>query len=146
MGVSLKIDGVDWLRDQLKKLPADLMHEATAIVHVTAITMQNEVLAVYPLGPGSKKHPPGNLRKGVSVNVEQTDRAGITAWVRTRAQHAWWFEHGTNTRAWKNGKNVGAMPASNAFIPIAIARRRVMTRALIGVVERAGLSVSGSSV
>lgn len=140
MGVSLKIDGVDWLRDQLKRLPADLMDEAQAIVHVTATTMQHEVLAAYPIGPT------GNLRKDVSVKVEQTDRAGVTAWCFSRAKHAWLYEHGSKKRSWKNGKNTGAMPASDVFIPIAIARRRVMTRALIEVVERAGLSVSGSSV
>jgi len=139
VGVTLKIDGIETLREQLQKLPTDLMHEATAIVQVTAVTMQHEVLAAYPTGPT------GNLRKQVDVRMEQTDRAGITAWCTSRAKHAWIYEHGTAKRSWKNGKNTGAMPEHDVFIPIAIARRRVMTRALIGVVERAGLTVTGSA-
>jgi hypothetical protein len=119
------------------------MHESTAIVQVTAVTMQHEVLAAYPEGPT------GNLKRGVVVKVEQTDRAGISARVESRAKHAWWNEHGTGPRVWNkkrpNGKSTGRMPAKPVFIDIAIARRRVMTRALIGVVERAGLTVSGSA-
>ena len=37
------------------------------------------------------------------------------------------------------------MPAGRVFIPIAMQRRRIMLAALIDLVERAGLHVSGAA-
>jgi len=133
----LRIDGLAELREALKALPAELVGEASAIVHAHADAAAHEIGAGYPVKSG-------NLRAHLRVEFGN-DAVSATARVRNTARHAYLFETGTKARRWKNGKNTGAMPAGRVFIPIAIQRRRIMLSALIDLVTRAGLHVSGAA-
>jgi len=131
---ALEILGLDELREALRKLPPELVHEGAAIVHAHAAETARQVEASYPVATG-------NLKTHVVVDVE-TSASYATARVRSTAYHAWMYEHGTGDRSY-NGQDRGRMPAAHTFIPIAIRRRALMVSALIELVERAGLTVSG---
>jgi hypothetical protein len=136
MSAKLEIKGLDELRAALKKLPADLQREAAVIVQAQAEQMAVDVQGAFPMGPT------GNLRSHVRTVVSGNTVGGVSARVLATAKHSHIYEKGTKSRQWKNGKSTGVMPAGNKFIPIAILRRRVMTAALVDVVERAGLTVT----
>ena len=138
MSAKLEIKGLDELRAALKKLPADLQREAAVIVQAQAEQMAVDVQGAYPFVTG-------NLRSHVQVTLSSDAVGGVSARVKNTAKHAHIYEKGTGARAWKNGKSTGVMPANPTFIPIAILRRRVMTAALVDVVERAGLTVTTST-
>jgi hypothetical protein len=133
----LRIDGLADLRRALLALPAELVSEAGVIVHAQAEAAAREMAGAYPVHTGG-------LRRGLSVEVAG-DQASATARVKNRARHAAIFEYGTAERRWANGKSTGRMPAGRVFIPIAMQRRRIMLSALIDLVERAGLHVSGAA-
>lgn len=133
----LRINGLRELMAALLKLPDELKQEAGVIVHAQAEAMAQAVAAAYPVG-GT-----GNLRRHLRVEIGG-DSVSATARVKNTAFHAYLFETGGKgvTRYWKNGKSTGVMPAGKVFVPIAMARRRVMRAALIDLVERAGLKVT----
>ena len=135
----LRINGLDDLRQALKSLPGELVHEASTIVHTQAEAAQRQVIATYPVGPT------GNLRRGVRLETRADDRGSASAKLRSSARHAHLFEQGTKPRQWKNGKSTGVMLARPVFVPIVVERRRVMLAALIELVERAGLKVTAAS-
>ena len=142
MNAKLEIKGLDELRAALKKLPADLQREAAVIVQAQAEQMVVDVQGAFPLGPT------GNLRSQVRVETSSDVVGGVSAKVLATARHAYLWETGGKgqERFWKtNKKSTGVMPKGNKFIPIAILRRRVMTAALVDVVERAGLTVTTST-
>lgn len=124
----LRINGLEELRRALLALPPALVQEAGVIAHAQAEAMMREVAAAYPVKSGA-------LRRGLSIELG-SDAVSATARVRSRAYHAYLFEHGT-------GKNKGKKPGT--FIPIAIQRRRIMLAAMIDLVERSGLHVSGAA-
>ena len=140
-GSELKITGLDDLREALKSLPADLVHEADGIVRGAASAAAAQIVSAYPTGPT------GALKRGVSVET-RSDAVSAVAIVRNRARHAYIYERATKSppRRWKkNGKSTGTMPAGNVFVPIAMEQRRRMLSSLIDLVERAGLKVTGSA-
>ena len=134
----LRLDGLAELRAALLKLPPDLVRESGVIVHAQAEAAANEIRGAYPVHTG-------NLRNQVRVDLGG-DQVSATARVRNTARHAYIFERGTGARHWASGKSTGSMPAGRVFIPIAMQRRRIMLSALIDLVERAGLHVSGAAV
>jgi hypothetical protein len=134
----LHINGLDELREALKRLPPELVREAGVIVHAQAEAASREMAAAYPFHSG-------NLRDHLRVELGG-DMVSATARVRNTARHAYIYERGTGPRQWASGKSTGRMPAGRVFIPIAIQRRRIMLSALIDLVERAGLHVSGAAV
>jgi len=140
VSTTLTIHGLDQLKDDLKRLPPELVSDGGSIVTTAAQDAARTIEASYPIGPT------GNLKSHVTVAVE-TSAVHATARVKSTARHAVIFEKGTGPRAWKrNGKNVGAMPAHKntaSFVDIAVRRRAAMTDALIELVERAGLTVTG---
>jgi len=140
MSVTLKITGLEQLRADLKRLPEDLQREAAVIVQATADAMAVDVLGQYAVKTG-------NLRSHVRVETTADVVGGVSSRVVSRARHAWLYERGTDgkKRSWKNGKNTGPMPAKKIFAPIAPIRRRIMTAALVELVQRAGLTVTGSA-
>jgi hypothetical protein len=140
MSVTLKITGLEQLRADLKRLPEDLQREAAVIVQATADAMAVDVLGQYAVKTG-------NLRSHVRVETTSDVVGGVSSRVVSRARHAWLYERGTagKKRQWKNGKNTGPMPAKKIFAPIAPLRRRIMTAALVELVQRAGLTVTGSA-
>lgn len=133
----LTINGLTELRAALQKLPPDLVREAAVIVDAQAEAAAREMIGAYPVHTG-------NLRNHVRVDLHN-DAVSATARVRNTARHAYIFEKGTGPRRWASGKNTGRMPAGRVFIPIAIQRRRIMLAALIDLVERSGLHVSGAA-
>jgi len=137
-GTQLRIDGLADLRQALLALPSELVRESSVIVHAQAEAAAREIAGAYPVHTG-------NLRDHLRVDVrsETTESASVT--VRNTAKHAWIFERGTGPRRWANGKSTGRMPAGRVFIPIAMQRRRIMLAALIDLVERSGLHVSGAA-
>lgn len=136
MGVT--IHGLTDLRAALLKLPPDLVREAGVIVHAQAEAAAREMAGAYPFKSG-------NLRNHLRVELGG-DQVSATARVRNTAKHAYIFESGTAPRRWANGKSTGVMPAGRVFIPIAMQRRRIMLAALIDLVTRSGLHVSGAAV
>jgi len=136
---ALDLTGLDDLVEALKRLPPELVHEGAAIVEAHATEAGRQIEASYPVATG-------NLKSHVVVAVE-TSAVHATARVQSTAKHAWIFEHGTAERHWKrNNKNTGTMPQHKntaSFVDIAVRRRALMVNALIELVERAGLTVSG---
>ena len=137
-GNALHIDGLADLRAALLKLPPELVREAAVIVTAQAEAAAREMAGAYPVHTG-------NLRNQLRVEVGG-DQMSATARVRNTARHAAIFEYGTGPRQWASGKSTGRMPAGRVFIPIAMQRRRIMLSALVDLVERAGLHVSGAAV
>jgi hypothetical protein len=135
--MGIKIDGLTELRAALLKLPPELVREAGVIVHAQAEAAANEIRGAYPAHTG-------NLRNNVRVELAG-DAVSATARVKNTAKHAYIFESGTATRHWASGKSTGTMPAGRVFIPIAMQRRRIMLAALIDLVERSGLHISGAA-
>jgi hypothetical protein len=146
----LTITGLDQLREDLKRLPLELVREAAVIVQAQGEQMAVEVTAAYPFVTG-------NLRDHVRVAIA-VDAVSATARVTNTAKHAHLFEKGTKARqytghgpgkkmpaGWKAGKGTGAARPGKIFIPIAILRRRVMVAALAEIVTRAGLTVTTSA-
>jgi hypothetical protein len=136
--MGIKIDGLTELRAALKEMPPAVVREATVIVHAQAEAAANEIRGAYPVHTG-------NLRNHVRVELAG-DAVSATARVKNTAKHAYIFESGTGPRHWANGKNTGTMPVGKVFIPIAMQRRRIMLAALIDLVERSGLHISGAAV
>lgn len=133
----LRIDGLTELRAALKRLPPDLVREAAVIVDAQAGAAAREMAAAYPVHTG-------NLRNQLRLELA-SDAVSASARIRNTAKHAYIFEKGTGPRHWASGKSTGRMPAGRVFIPIAMQRRRIMLTALIDLVERAGLHVSGAA-
>lgn len=133
----LRIDGLPELRAALKALPSDLKREAAVIVHAQAEAARSLMAAAYPVKTG-------NLRRGLTVELG-SDPVSATARVKNRARHAYLYEMGTSARQRAGGGRTGTMPAAHVFVPIAMARRRLMVTALIQLIERAGLTVTGTA-
>jgi len=134
----IEITGLVELTNALKRLPRELLAEAGPIVRDAAEDHARQITAAY----GAVRRS-GNLV--AHVRVEHTgDGTSTTSHVLSTAKHAHFYEHGTKKRNYK-GANRGVMPARDLFIPLAIARRQIMVRALIEVVERAGLEITGSA-
>lgn len=140
MSARVQLEGLDAFYDALRKLPEDLAHEAGVVIEAQASEMARAAQAAYPEGPT------GNLRAGVTMEVNRS-KWGSSAIVRSRARHAWIFEHGSKPRVTRRGAARGVMPKAprdQAFIPKAIAARRRITEALIEIVRRAGFEVTGA--
>lgn len=140
MSATVELRGLDELRAVLRRLPQELTQEAQAIVVSHAEFAAREVQGGYPTGPT------GNLKRRVTTEVN-TSRFSAGARVRSRAPHAALFERGTKRRTTTDGRNRGAMPAapdSARMVPKAIRHRRRMMGALMAMVERHGLVVSGA--
>jgi hypothetical protein len=141
--VSVKIDlnGMNELRDALRKLPEDLATEASIIVSGWANRAQRDIQAGYPQGPT------GNLKRGVRVTHNAGRRVTATSIVKSTAPHAWIFENGTARRVTNRGANRGRMPkppVDEKMLPKVIRLRARMVEELIKLVERAGFTVSGA--
>ena len=132
----LKIDGLAELREALKQLPADLLNEASVVVHAQAQATHAIISARYPVVTG-------NLKQHLKIELGR-DAVSVSARVKNTAKHAWIFENGTAARRKGNGASTGRMPAHHLFVSTAMARRRLMYAALVDIVRRAGLTVTGN--
>jgi hypothetical protein len=141
----LRLDGLAELRKALQALTPELVREAGEIVQAAAADAARQITAAYPMRTG-------NLRGGMHVEIRRDATTAAASVQNTaRFQHgpwpaaAWIFEKGTGPRQWARGKKTGKMPTGKVFVPIAIQRRRIMLAALIDLVERAGLHVTGTA-
>lgn len=133
---SVRWDGLDELRDELRRLPAELAGEASAIVLRAATAAKEEIIAAYP-------RRTGNLRTHVSVSKQAAGPYGAGAIVKNTAKHAYIFENGTEARHTALGADRGSMPPGHVFIPIAMRRRRAMYEQLKALLETHGAKVTG---
>jgi hypothetical protein len=124
------------LRDALTRLPNELHTEGASIVRDRTHEAEEAIRTGYP-------DRTGNLRKGLKATVETPQFAAVGI-VRNTAPHAYMFENGTQARHTSLGSNRGSMPPGKVFIPTMIRVRRAMFQNdLRGLLERAGLVVSG---
>lgn len=120
-------DGMEALLRGLRQLPEDLKREARAIVASHTNSMASEVIAEYP-------EDTGTLTRGVSVEIAPD---GLSARVRSRAQHAHLYEYGTVARHTSGtGARRGAMESKPTFVPAAVRHRGRMVRHLRAVGSR----------
>jgi len=145
MSASVTWRNLDQFRTTLQQLPDTLSAEALGLLRAAAAATRDEVRAAYPVGET------GNLVRGVTVRERKKGRWAGSVQVRSRAHHAWLFEHGTKPRQarFRLGKrmrrpaNRGVMPAADIFVRVAIRHRQQLRHALKAVLERAGFEVSG---
>jgi hypothetical protein len=139
----IAINGLEELKEALRRLPQELAEEAAVIVQAQAEAAAREMDAGYAAHEWT-----GNLRAGLIVRQDFSSVQYGARWiVRNRAKHAFIAEHGTAFgRVTDKGVSRGKMPPLNIFIPIAIKRRRMMVRLLADIVRRHGLQVTESSV
>lgn len=138
MNVKFVFEGMDAFKQALRQLPEDLAHEGGVIVEAQAREAARQIQDAYPQGPT------GNLRRGVTTQVEHT-KFGVIARIRSRARHSHLFEKGTGLRRTSKGWNRGRMPAGpvqERMVPIVVRRRRIMVDALKGLLRRAGFVVT----
>ena len=140
MSASLRWEGLEELRAQLRAMPAELTAEASAIVHDTAATAVSAMLAEYP---------EGELRDRLSQQPLTTGTFGIGVLIKNASGWAWHWDHGTALRHRKGGGSTGAewggKKPPHTFGRVMAQKRRAMYEQLKALLERAGLSVSGEA-
>ncbi len=135
---TLRFDGLNELRAQLRQLPEDLAGEASHIIEGVANGVASDVKRHYPIGKT------GNLVRGVIVTHFEGSKVAAGAIVKSAAKHAWIFEHGTRQRRNAKGANRGRMPEApegQRMIPVVIRARRRMYELLFDMLRRHGLQV-----
>jgi hypothetical protein len=140
----LTLTGVAELRAALQALPAELAGEAGHLVEAAANGAALEVRRAY-----GAHRVTGNLQEHVLVNTRAAGPLGVNYQVKSSARHAWLFEYGTQARHYVTVKGrrhvTGRMPPANLFVPIAIRARRAMAATLVDLLERHGLTVTGTA-
>lgn len=134
----LKFDGLDELREQLRKLPQELAAEASGIVLTVAYAAAAEMRAGYEAHRVS-----GELAEGVTVTRFDAGKVAAGVIVKNRSKLAFIFENGTQTRQTALGANRGSMPPGHVFVPAITKARRSMYAKLKDLLARHGLVVSG---
>lgn len=134
----IRWDGLDELRDALRRLPEELRGEGSEIVVTNATGAKTEIVEKYP-------DRTGNLRGRVTLGLDSGSRFGAGAVVKNTAKHAYIFENGSQARHTALGANRGTMPPGHVFIPTVMRWRRRMYDQLKALLERHGLSVSGDA-
>jgi hypothetical protein len=137
--LEIELTGLDELREALKQLPEDLAAEGQQIVENHTEFTANSLAIAYPIGDT------GNLRKGIKTEYTHT-RFGTVGRVRSTSPHAHLWEFGTQDRetreGWKRGQ-VTPRGKETGLVPISERWRKVMNRALVELVKRAGFQVTG---
>lgn len=119
--------GMAELMRGLQRMGERVQEEAAGIVQQAAVATKQEVRRQYPRRTGT-------LQDRVVVEGNR-----LRYKVRTKAPHAWIFDHGTVTRRLhSNGANRGRMPRRNpqVFIPSAIRQRALMVSRLVQLMRR----------
>ena len=136
MSASITFDGLDELREALRRLPEELAAEASGIVLEAARDASSDIEGAYP-------ERTGNLKHGLFIFESAASKFGAGAVLKNRAQHAYMFEYGTQARHNAIGANRGSMPPGNVFIPRVLKHRRRMYERLKAMLVRHGATVSG---
>lgn len=136
MSVTLQWEGLNELRAELRRLPAELTGEASHIVEGSANAAAADIKQAYPVRTGK-------LRDSVIVTHFEKGQFSAGAIVTNKAKHANLYEVGSQARHTAIGANRGSMPPGHVFVPRVIRRRRQMYEQLKALLVRKGLSVSG---
>jgi hypothetical protein len=136
MSASLVIEGLAELLEEMRRLPTDLVAEATPVV----LAAGNRAL-------DSMHYPErtGKLARGNTLEVTDGGPFGVSVLVKNTAKHAWVFENGSQARHTELGANRGSMPPGHVFVPAMERSRRQMYADLGAVVASHGLTVSGDA-
>lgn len=134
----LTYDGLNEFVADLIQLPKELSGEGGDIVISRATEAGDDIRAEYAASAVT-----GNLAEHVKVTVKEKNEFGAIAEVKSTARHAYIYENGTQIRKTKDGKNLGAMPPANIFVPTVIRKRRAMVDDLKDLMRDKGLEVSG---
>ena len=138
MSARVRFEGLEELQATLRNLPATLAGEATGIVQSAANSAKGDIAAAYPRRAGA-------LAGGLKVDTPVASAAGVIVILRNTSKEARWFEKGTQARHTAAGANRGAMPARPTFWPAFFRWRRQMWVGLAEMVQREGLTVTGSA-
>jgi hypothetical protein len=140
----LVFSGLEELKAQLRALPAALADEANIIVQEHAQAAAAAVRAVY-----ASHRDSGDLAEGVVVEINAFGRFGVGVVVRSKAKHAWLFDHGSQARHYITRRGVqhltGRMPVRPTFIPTMMRFRRAMYGELGDMLRAHGLIVTGTA-
>jgi hypothetical protein len=140
VSASVKWNGLEELRAQLRQLPAELTGEASHIVEGAANGAAVDLRVAYGAHVRS-----GKLQDKVVVTHRDRGKFSAGAIVKNLARHAWLFENGSQARHTEIGADRGSMPAGHVFIPIVMRARAVMYDQLKALLVRKGLLVSGDA-
>jgi hypothetical protein len=136
--------GLEELKADLRRLPADLTDEASAIVFGAG----NGAADVIQAGYKAHRHS-GDLADHVTVTVRAGGRFGVAVVVRSAGRAASVFETGSQARHYVTRKGVrhltGKMPATPTFVPAVRRARRAMYAQLRALLVAHGLQVTGDA-
>jgi hypothetical protein len=134
---AVRWQGLQELKEQLRKLPKALADVAAGLMEVAVHDVVRDVSDAYHQGPT------GNLKKRVRGDVTR-DQFGASALLKSAAPHVWIYERGTKKRRTANGANRGRSPAHGKIFARVIAqRRRRLEDAYRQLLRDAGLEVRG---
>jgi hypothetical protein len=141
MSASVRWEGLDELRAQLRNLPAELTAEASHIVQGTANAAIVDMRAEYPAGELRDKLYQSTVGRGVY---------GVGILIKNSSGWAWHWDHGTALRhRSKSGGSTGAewggKTPPHTFARNMAQKRRLMYDQLKALLERTGLRVSGEA-
>ncbi len=123
MSIQFKIEGMDEIIAALRELPAQMTRDEWGpIVKDSAEGMTAELKGVYPRVTGTLAD---------RIVLEPGRDSVLRAKVRSKAPHAFIYEHGTVSRYTKKGAGRGEMPRANVFVPAAIRWRERMVRKVL---------------
>ena len=130
------------LKRALATMPEHLTTEADHVVEGTANAAAVAIRQVY-----GRHRVTGYLQNHVHVTRFDKRKVSVGWNVKSTAPHAWLFDNGTQARHKASGASTGTMwgktPPTHAFVTTMSRHRRAMYLQLRGVLERAGLLVSG---
>lgn len=141
--VEFEFEGLPELLTALRRLPRDLVDEASRIMDGHGAAAEAEIRNNYQ----AHAHT-GKLADSVERRTVALGPWGHSIVIRAKAKHAHLFEHGTNARHHSQGRYVGIMPPAppmHQFIPAMERQRRAMYRDLRDLLTSHGLEVTGSA-
>lgn len=141
MSVSLRFDGLEDLREALRRLPEELAAEGANVVETHGNRAHATISSGYP-------RRVGDLAKGLKVTHTRS-RFGARSTVINRAKQAAVFERGSQVRHYytRNGVKhlTGKMPPNPLFSRTMSTERRAMDADHADLLKRHGLAVSGAA-
>ena len=140
MSASIRWNGLDELREELRNLPEVLAQEASGIVQRAAGDAAQEIRAGY-----QDHRRTGKLAAGVKVESKGIGPFGTALVVKSTAKNAALFEIGTQARHTNIGANRGSMPPGKIFVPVVVRKRRAMYERLKELLVRHGAKVNGNA-
>lgn len=143
MPVTLKLEGVDTFKSELRAFPAVVAEDARRIIRDAAGGALRELRGAYP--PRDPKSRSRFMPIGQAMVLVQQDQGPLhpKAWVTHREVLTQWYEKGTPPRVTRRrGQHAtGRMPAAPTFVPITVRWQRIMASGLRALLTRAGFMV-----